>query len=110
MSRRVHIPGAAHGSDFSPERFGNLDRKLLALAGKCELIAIGILEDGDRSPGLSLRLLRKRHAFGFEYFGSGEHIVAPERDGLEFANALLVALRREQGNAGLRPGNEEFNP
>jgi len=26
-SRRVHIPRAAHGSDFSPERFGNLDRK-----------------------------------------------------------------------------------
>src|SRR5215472_14344686 len=26
-SRRVHIPGAAHGSDFSPERFGDLDRK-----------------------------------------------------------------------------------
>src|SRR5712692_11136532 len=26
-SRRVHIPSAAHGSDFSPERFGNLDRK-----------------------------------------------------------------------------------
>src|SRR5205807_7038158 len=26
-SRRVHFPGAAHRSDFSPERFGNLDRK-----------------------------------------------------------------------------------
>jgi hypothetical protein len=26
-SRRVHIPRAAHGSDLSPERFGNLDRK-----------------------------------------------------------------------------------
>ena len=26
-SRRVHIPRAADGSDFSPERFGNLDRK-----------------------------------------------------------------------------------
>jgi len=26
-SRRVHIPGAADGSDFSPERFGNLDRE-----------------------------------------------------------------------------------
>jgi hypothetical protein len=26
-SRPVHIPRAAHGSDFSPERFGNLDRK-----------------------------------------------------------------------------------
>ena len=26
-SRRVHIPRAAHGSDSSPERFGNLDRK-----------------------------------------------------------------------------------
>src|SRR5216684_6450383 len=25
--RRVHIPCAAHGSDFSSERFGNLDRK-----------------------------------------------------------------------------------
>src|SRR5260370_22433198 len=23
----VHIPGAAYGSDFSPERFGNLDRE-----------------------------------------------------------------------------------
>ena len=26
-SRRVHIPRAAHGRDFRPERFGNLDRK-----------------------------------------------------------------------------------
>src|SRR6266478_3601043 len=26
-SRRVHIPRAAHGSDLSSERFGNLDRK-----------------------------------------------------------------------------------
>jgi hypothetical protein len=26
-SRRVHISRAAHGRDFSPERFGNLDRK-----------------------------------------------------------------------------------
>src|ERR1700693_5443334 len=26
-SRRVHISRTAHGSDFSPERFGNLDRK-----------------------------------------------------------------------------------
>jgi len=26
-SRRVHIPRAAHSSDFSPERFGNLHRK-----------------------------------------------------------------------------------
>src|SRR5260370_29000701 len=26
-SRRVHLPRAAHGSDVSPERFGNLDRK-----------------------------------------------------------------------------------
>src|ERR1700730_1100229 len=26
-SRRVHIPRAANGGDFSPERFGNLDRK-----------------------------------------------------------------------------------
>src|SRR5208337_4232439 len=26
-SRRVHLPRAAHRSDFSPERFGNLDRK-----------------------------------------------------------------------------------
>src|ERR1035438_4018807 len=25
--RRVHIPGAAYGGDFSPERFGNLDCK-----------------------------------------------------------------------------------
>src|SRR5713101_3414000 len=25
--RGIYIPGAAHGSDFSPERFGNLDRK-----------------------------------------------------------------------------------
>src|SRR6266849_5328764 len=25
--RRVHIPRAAYRSDFSPERFGNLDRK-----------------------------------------------------------------------------------
>src|SRR5713226_328036 len=26
-SRRVHLPRAAHGGDFSPERFGDLDRK-----------------------------------------------------------------------------------
>ena len=26
-SRRVHIPRAAHGSDFRPEGFGNLDRE-----------------------------------------------------------------------------------
>src|SRR5271165_1434028 len=26
-SRDVYIPGAAHGSDFRPERFGDLDRK-----------------------------------------------------------------------------------
>src|SRR2546430_13009829 len=26
-TRRGHIPRAAHGSDFGPERFGNLDRK-----------------------------------------------------------------------------------
>ena len=26
-SRRVHIPRAAHGSNFSAERFGNLDRE-----------------------------------------------------------------------------------
>src|SRR5713101_7156482 len=25
--RGIYIPGAAHGSDFSPERFGDLDRK-----------------------------------------------------------------------------------
>src|SRR5580704_16391909 len=25
--RGVHIPGAAHGRDFRPERFGNLDRE-----------------------------------------------------------------------------------
>ena len=26
-SRCIHIPGAAHGSDFRPERLGNLDGK-----------------------------------------------------------------------------------
>ena len=83
---------------------------LLAFAGECELIAVGILENGDRSPGLILRVLRKRHAFGFEYFGGSEDIIAPESDGLEFADALLVALRREEGEACFSPRNEQLNP
>src|SRR5271167_4014197 len=33
-SRDVHIPGAAHGSDFSPERFGNLDRECTHTTGR----------------------------------------------------------------------------
>ena len=33
-SRRVHFPRAAHGSDFRPERFGNLDRKRTHATGR----------------------------------------------------------------------------
>jgi len=36
-SRRVHIPRAAHGSDLSPERFGNLDRKCTYARGYASL-------------------------------------------------------------------------
>src|SRR6476646_8174861 len=83
---------------------------VIDLAGKCELIPVGILENGDRSPGLILGFLGKSDALGFENFGGGEDIVAPERDGLKLADALLVTFGREEGYACLGAGDEEFNP
>jgi len=72
------------------------------LAGERELIPVGILEDGDRSPGLILGFLGKGNALGLEDFGGGEDVVAPEGNGLEFADALLVTLGREKRDAGFR--------
>jgi len=49
-------------------------------------------------------------AFGFEDFGGGEEVVAPEGDGLELADADFVAFGCEEGEAGLRAGNGKLNP
>src|SRR6266851_9809739 len=83
---------------------------VIDLAGKCELIPVGVLEDGDQSPGFIIGFFRKGDALGLEDFGSGENVVAPKRDGLKLADALLVPLWRVEGYACLSAGNEEFNP
>src|SRR5579864_2330976 len=83
---------------------------VIDLAGKCELIPVGVLEDGDRSPRFILGFLDEGDALGLEDLGSGEDVVAPECDGLKLADALLVTLRRVEGYACLGTGNEEFNP
>ena len=78
---------------------------VIDLAGERELIPVGILEDGDRSPGLILGFLGKGDALGLEDFGGGEDVVAPERDGLKLADAFLVTLGRVERDAGFRPGD-----
>src|SRR6266436_6617513 len=83
---------------------------VIDLAGKCELIPVGVLEDGDRSPGFILGFFGKGDALGLEDFGSGEDVVAPKRDGLKLADAPLVTFGRVEGEASLRARDEEFNP
>src|ERR1700739_973212 len=83
---------------------------VIDLAGKCELIPVGVLEDGDRSPRFILGFFSKGDALGLEDFGSGKDVVAPKRDGLKLADALLVPLWRVEGYACLGAGNKKFNP
>ena len=83
---------------------------VIDLAGQSELIAVGVLEDGNRSPLFILWFLGEGDAFGLQHFGGGEDVVTPEGNGLELADALLVTLGRLKGDARLRSGNEELNP
>ena len=55
------------------------------------MVAARVLEDGHGPPRLALRLLREVYAFLLERLGGREDIVAPKRDGLKFADAMLVA-------------------
>src|SRR5580658_10398071 len=79
-------------------------------AGEGELVAVGIFESAAGAPFFFFGLLGELDAFGFEDFGGGEEVVAPEGDGLELADAVFMALGGEEGEAGWRTGNGELDP
>jgi hypothetical protein len=57
-------------------------------AGKSELVPICIHDEGRRTPGFFLRLLGKQDTLPLQNSGGREHVVAPERYGLELADTV----------------------
>lgn len=79
-------------------------------AGEGKLVTVGVFEDAAGAPFFFFGLGGELDAFGFEDFGGGEEVVAPEGDGLELADAVFVALGGEEGDAGFGAGDLEFDP
>jgi len=78
-------------SKFLRDRInGHFDLPLLESA---KLIAVGIFEDGHRSPHFGLGLLRERYAFGFQHLGGSEDVITPERYWLKLTDAILLTGR-----------------
>src|ERR1035438_1890324 len=75
-----------------------------------ELVAVGVFEDRRGAPGLYLRGLDKFDASGDVVFVGFLHIVGQERDTSEGADAVLLAGRGEEHDAGLGTGDAEFDP
>jgi hypothetical protein len=79
-------------------------------AGKSELVPICIHDEGRRTPGFFLRLLGKQDTLPLQNSGGREHVVAPERYGLELADTAFMALWRIQSQACIGSWNQELNP
>ena len=71
-------------------------------AGEGELVAVGVFEDATGAPLLGLGFFGELDAFGFQDFGGGEEVVAPEGDRLELADAVFMAFGGEECKAGVR--------
>src|SRR3954467_15804908 len=74
------------------------------------MIPARVLKDGHKDPYFLLGFDGELHPVGFQQLGCGEDVIAPEGDGLESADTILVAGRREQSKSRLGSRNEEFNP
>src|SRR5580658_5860856 len=92
-------------NELRPYKWGGL-----LFAGEGELVAVGVFEDAAGAPFFGFGFLGELDAFGFQDFGGGEEVVAPEGDGLELADAVFVAFGGEEGEAGWRAGDGKLDP
>src|SRR5579863_1503527 len=94
-----------------PHTEGLWDGELTASpAGEHKLIPVHIFENGAGSPMLGLRIFFELHALGLHDLRRRKHVLAPEREWLKIPDAVLVALRREKRQPGLRAGDQQFDP
>src|SRR5262245_17318089 len=75
-----------------------------------EGVAVGILEDGGRSPRLLARRLKELDPPLDQLAVGLLHVVAGERHAREAADSIFVAGRREEGEARLASGDLELDP
>src|SRR5262249_47362053 len=75
-----------------------------------ERIALRVLERHVGAPRLLLRLSLDLHAAPLQLLVAPAHVVAGERAVEEGADAVLLAIRREQDDAGLRARDLELDP
>src|SRR5579871_2921946 len=98
------IPG------FTPSFFVMAAIAFPSATGDDKLVAVGVFENGECAPGLGLRVHGEFYAPGLQLLDGGLHVIAPEGERLESADAILVALGREQRQERVGAGNFQFDP